>query len=284
MRKAFTLIELLVVISIIALLIAILLPALSSARDSAKSIQCLSNLKNYGVAHAAYQAENDGVILPPDAAYDDMPNAWKKSGRRPNQEVMWPEVLAEFMVDQVNGSGGPNDRAQFVKDEFICPAYGPERDFRNVKFSYGQNVYLYPFASTTDPRRDLEYRPAMSDYNGTADKSGLGPYLKIGNVTDLSDRIITGDSGPYVINVDPRTISVGGSMFFRKREETNSSYVKEPWKAGDPNRHGIEQEVANYLYMDGHASTEQKEDAARILRDPQDIFDLVYDIDGELNH
>src|SRR5690625_6113526 len=49
-RAAFTLIELLVVITIISLLIAILLPALQAAREAAKSIQCLSNLRQVGVA------------------------------------------------------------------------------------------------------------------------------------------------------------------------------------------------------------------------------------------
>ena len=53
-RGGFTLIELLVVIAIIAILAALLLPALSSAKQKAQQINCVSNLKQMNLAYSMY--------------------------------------------------------------------------------------------------------------------------------------------------------------------------------------------------------------------------------------
>ena len=65
-RASFSLVELLVVIAVIAILTSILLPALGKAKDTAKGIVCLGNLKTIGLAQSGYSDDYDQWIVPMD--------------------------------------------------------------------------------------------------------------------------------------------------------------------------------------------------------------------------
>jgi prepilin-type N-terminal cleavage/methylation domain-containing protein len=59
---AFSLIELLVVIGIIAILFALLVPVLKTAREQAKNVNCVSNLRQVGLAMTNYAIANEGAL------------------------------------------------------------------------------------------------------------------------------------------------------------------------------------------------------------------------------
>jgi prepilin-type N-terminal cleavage/methylation domain-containing protein len=74
-KNGFTLVELLVVIGIIAALIAMLLPALNKAREAAKQIACMSNIRQLLLANSMYESDSRGYVVPAYDRPDDPVNA-----------------------------------------------------------------------------------------------------------------------------------------------------------------------------------------------------------------
>ena len=139
-RKGFfTLIELLVVIAIIAILASMLLPALSQARDKAKSIKCSSNLKQIGNGLQLYTGDHDGLF--PEGSVQD--------GKVPKftyllSEYLYPNSYTAF-PDLGFLQPDRNDKST-KSTVFWCPQCNLETSITYTTtplyLSYGINRYL----------------------------------------------------------------------------------------------------------------------------------------------
>ncbi len=195
-NKAFTLIELLVVIAIIAILAAILFPVFAQARERARAISCISNLKQLGNATVMYVQDYD----------ESFPCGW---GSKDGGRSMWRISLQAYIQKYGNNSGDPYNSSGSY-GVFVCPDQpGSSLNYGPTSYGYNANGNLcgwsdseaaFPgtkLASLNKPAQLV----AFADAAGTATNSKpLDPNYEDGSPSWTGCG--TDNGGPYKFNPD----------------------------------------------------------------------------------
>ncbi len=138
-KRGFTLIELLVVIAIIAILAAMLFPVFARARESARKIQCLANVKNIATAVQMYLSDYDRF---PTKNHDQAEIQWLQDNTK-------RDGCDQYSAHRLNGSN-PFLRWQVVLDEYVknrqvwqCPSVRNTEYAKWIVPSYTSPWWLY---------------------------------------------------------------------------------------------------------------------------------------------
>jgi prepilin-type N-terminal cleavage/methylation domain-containing protein/prepilin-type processing-associated H-X9-DG protein len=223
-RRAFTLIELLVVIAIIAILAAILFPVFAQAREKARQISCLSNMKQLGTALSMYLQDYDENMPPTLGGLLTDP-------RIPaTDRILRPEYGLSRITPYLKNSG-----------VFLCPSDRATKmwillDGKPEKFSYFANNNVGVGADPFDNSPQLGWGVFRS-----------GASRSIAEITAPADTVAVSERDGR----EPDEHLNGPNDF---RVWNPSLGRKDPQQGRSTDRHSG---GSNHIYADGHAKWEK---------------------------